>query len=87
MLESFDEGKTARAMRDVTGMILDIKFVDQQTGFIAGSTEPGETRRMRASPRHPTAARSGVRCLKVRAPTTITGSWCFQADRSAMPLS
>ena len=29
-------------MRDVTGMILDIKFVDQQTGFIAGSTEPGE---------------------------------------------
>jgi photosystem II stability/assembly factor-like uncharacterized protein len=44
MLESFDEGKTwrARDMRDVTGMILDIKFVDQQTGFIAGSTEPGE---------------------------------------------
>ena len=44
MLESFDEGKTwhARDMREVTGMILDIKFVDAQTGFIAGSTEPGE---------------------------------------------
>jgi photosystem II stability/assembly factor-like uncharacterized protein len=44
MLESFDEGKTwhARDMRDVTGMILDIKFVDAQVGFIAGSTEPSE---------------------------------------------
>jgi photosystem II stability/assembly factor-like uncharacterized protein len=44
MLESFDEGKSwrPRDMRDVTGMILDIKFVDARTGFIAGSTEPGE---------------------------------------------
>ena len=44
MLETFDEGKTwhARDMHDVTGMILDIKFVDGETGFIAGSTEPGE---------------------------------------------
>jgi photosystem II stability/assembly factor-like uncharacterized protein len=44
MLESFDEGRTwrARDMRGVTGMILDIKFVDAKTGFVAGSTEPGE---------------------------------------------
>ena len=42
MLESFDEGRTwkARDMRELTGMILDIKFVDAQIGFIAGSSEP-----------------------------------------------
>jgi photosystem II stability/assembly factor-like uncharacterized protein len=44
MMESFDEGKTwrSRDMRGVTGMILDIKFVDAQTGFIAGASESGE---------------------------------------------
>ena len=44
MMESFDEGKTwsSRSMSDVTGMILDIRFVDQQTGFIAGATDPEE---------------------------------------------
>jgi photosystem II stability/assembly factor-like uncharacterized protein len=44
MLESFDEGGTFRArdMRDVTGMILDIHFVDANVGFIAGASEAEE---------------------------------------------
>jgi photosystem II stability/assembly factor-like uncharacterized protein len=44
MLESFDEGQTFRArdMRDVTGMILDIHFVDANVGFIAGASEAEE---------------------------------------------
>ena len=41
MIESLDEGATwrSRDMRSVTGMILDIKFLDAQTGFIAGASE------------------------------------------------
>ena len=44
MMESFDGGKSwrGRDMRPVTGMILDIKFVDANTGFIAGSSEAAE---------------------------------------------
>lgn len=44
MLESFDEGRTFRArdMSSVTGMILDIHFVDANTGFIAGASLPSE---------------------------------------------
>lgn len=44
MLESFDGGRTFRArdMSSVTGMILDIHFVDADTGFIAGATLPSE---------------------------------------------
>ena len=44
MLESFDEGRSFRArdMSSVTGMILDIHFVDADTGFIAGASEPEE---------------------------------------------
>ena len=44
MLESFDEGRTfqARDMRNVTGMILDIHFVDANVGFIAGASEAEE---------------------------------------------
>ena len=44
MMESFDEGKTwsSRDMSDVTGMILDIHFVDELTGFIAGATSSEE---------------------------------------------
>jgi photosystem II stability/assembly factor-like uncharacterized protein len=44
MLESFDEGRTFRArdMRDVTGMILDIHFIDADVGFIAGASEAEE---------------------------------------------
>jgi photosystem II stability/assembly factor-like uncharacterized protein len=44
MIESFDEGRTfqARDMRDVTGMILDIHFVDANVGFIAGASEAEE---------------------------------------------
>lgn len=44
MMESFDEGKTwsSRDMSGVTGMILDIRFVDEQTGFIAGATSSEE---------------------------------------------
>lgn len=40
LIESFDRGATwrARDMRDVTGMILDIKFVDADVGFIAGAS-------------------------------------------------
>jgi photosystem II stability/assembly factor-like uncharacterized protein len=46
MLESFDEGRTFRArdMSSVTGMILDIHFVDADTGFIAGASEPEEAK-------------------------------------------
>ena len=46
MLQSFDQGKTwqARDMSGFTGMILDIKFVDDQIGFIAGSTDPDESK-------------------------------------------
>jgi photosystem II stability/assembly factor-like uncharacterized protein len=44
MLESFDQGRTfqARDMSGSTGMILDIHFIDANTGFIAGASEPEE---------------------------------------------
>ena len=44
MLESFDEGRTFRArdMTGVTGMILDIHFIDANIGFIAGASEAAE---------------------------------------------
>ena len=44
MIESLDAGKTwqARDMSKVTGMILDIKFVDAMTGFIAGASQSAE---------------------------------------------
>jgi photosystem II stability/assembly factor-like uncharacterized protein len=44
LLESFDEGRSFRArdMTAVTGMILDIHFIDADTGFIAGASEAGE---------------------------------------------
>lgn len=44
MLESFDQGRTFRArdMSGVTGMILDIHFIDANTGFIAGASAPEE---------------------------------------------
>jgi photosystem II stability/assembly factor-like uncharacterized protein len=44
MLEFFDEGRNfqARDMRSVTGMILDIHFVDANVGFIAGASEAQE---------------------------------------------
>ena len=46
MMESFDQGATwrSRDMSSITGMILDIRFLDETTGFIAGSTEPEESR-------------------------------------------
>jgi photosystem II stability/assembly factor-like uncharacterized protein len=46
MLESFDEGRTfqTRDLRSVTGMILDIHFVDPDVGFIAGASEAEEER-------------------------------------------
>jgi photosystem II stability/assembly factor-like uncharacterized protein len=46
MMESFDKGRTwsSRDMSGVTGMILDIHFVDEQTGFIAGATDSAETK-------------------------------------------
>lgn len=46
MIESLDAGKTwqARDMGKVTGMILDIKFVDANVGFIAGASESAEDR-------------------------------------------
>ena len=44
MIESLDAGRTwqARDMSKETGMILDIKFVDANTGFIAGASESAE---------------------------------------------
>ena len=44
LMESFDAGETwqSRDMSSVTGMILDIKFVDANIGFIAGATDPEE---------------------------------------------
>jgi photosystem II stability/assembly factor-like uncharacterized protein len=44
LLESFDEGRSFRArdMTAVTGMILDIHFVDANIGFIAGASEAEE---------------------------------------------
>jgi photosystem II stability/assembly factor-like uncharacterized protein len=44
MLESFDGGESFRArdMSGVTGMILDIHFVDADTGFIAGASQSEE---------------------------------------------
>jgi photosystem II stability/assembly factor-like uncharacterized protein len=44
LLESFDGGQTFRArdMSNVTGMILDIHFIDKDTGFIAGASEGDE---------------------------------------------
>ncbi len=44
MMELFDGGQTwsSRDMSSVTGMILDIHFVDQNTGFIAGATASRE---------------------------------------------
>ena len=46
MIVSQDGGKTwhSQDMRGVTGMILDIKFVDADTGFIAGASEADEGR-------------------------------------------
>lgn len=44
MLESFDGGRTftGRDMSSFTGMILDIRFIDEQVGFIAGASEAAE---------------------------------------------
>jgi photosystem II stability/assembly factor-like uncharacterized protein len=44
MLESFDGGRTfqARDLSAETGMILDIHFIDQNVGFIAGASEQDE---------------------------------------------
>lgn len=44
LMESYDGGATwrARDMSKVTGMILDIKFIDADTGFIAGASEASE---------------------------------------------
>ena len=44
MIQSHDGGKswTSRDMRALTGMILDIRFLDAQTGFIAGASEANE---------------------------------------------
>lgn len=44
MIESQDGGATwrSRDMSAVTGMVLDIKFIDAATGFIAGASEAGE---------------------------------------------
>lgn len=44
MIESLDGGRTfhARDMSPVTGMILDIRFLDAQTGFIAGASQAEE---------------------------------------------
>ena len=52
MLESFDEGRTFRArdLSAVTGMILDIHFVDADTGFIAGASGAEEASATRAHP-------------------------------------
>lgn len=46
LLESFDQGRSFRArdLSGVTGMILDIHFVDADTGFIAGASEPEEAK-------------------------------------------
>ncbi len=46
MIVSEDGGTTWRSqdMSGITGMILDIKFVDAQTGFIAGASEADESR-------------------------------------------
>ena len=40
LLESFDEGRSFRArdMSAVTGMILNIHFIDANTGFMAGAS-------------------------------------------------
>jgi photosystem II stability/assembly factor-like uncharacterized protein len=86
MLESFDEGRSFRArdMSAVTSMILDIHFVDTDTGFIAGARK---TRRMRASSRPPTAENPGARYSTATAPATTTGSWRFRLRGSAMPPS
>lgn len=44
LLESFDGGRTfaGRDLSEVTGMILDIRFLDEQVGFIAGASEAAE---------------------------------------------
>ena len=44
MMESFDGGITwrSRDMSAVTGMILDIRFLDRNTGFIAGASQSDE---------------------------------------------
>ena len=46
LLESLDGGATWRAlpMNGATGMILDVRFLDPQTGFIAGASEAREDR-------------------------------------------
>ena len=46
LIESFDAGLTwrSRDMSAVTGMVLDIHFVDAKTGFIAGASEADESK-------------------------------------------
>ncbi len=46
LLESFDQGRTfhGRDMGSVTGMILDIHFIDAETGFIAGASDAEEAK-------------------------------------------
>ena len=46
LMESFDGGRnwTSRDMSSLTGMILDIKFVTRNVGFIAGATAADERR-------------------------------------------
>ena len=46
LMESFDGGTTwrSRDMSAVTGMILDIHFVDERTGFLAGASQSDEGR-------------------------------------------
>lgn len=44
LLESFDGGRTftGRDLSEVTGMILDIRFLDERVGFIAGASDAAE---------------------------------------------
>lgn len=46
LIESFDDGDTwqSRDISSITGMVLDIHFLDMETGFIAGASDADESR-------------------------------------------
>ena len=90
LLESFDEGRSFRArdMSAVTGMILDIHFVDAEHRLYRRRQRGRRGQGPCADPEdHAMAENPGARCSTATAPATSTGNWLFRARRSATPPS
>jgi hypothetical protein len=85
MLESFDEGRTflARDMLSVTGMILDIHFIDVNVGFIAGASEAQEEKAHARILKTTRRRKLGGLCSIATALATTTGTVLPERHRSS----